>query len=259
MLGLFGLLSVGAGAAPFLSGLIGLLFIIWLICFFIIHPKIFWSIVIAGIGWGVYEIVSSIKESNFKEKYSSEKLVTNSSFKISDFGSEFISHNIKNISLYDWDHQEVINNDTIYSMYTSSYILHKYLDGNDLNSFVYGIRSIKALNSKPYLIEYHLNKCINIEEISNSLLKKGYVVAEPNIESDFFDKTYKECQYCFKKGQCYIEIDTLNIEKYVNNIYVYDINVYQYVEKDLRKYEEDEKMRREMIKQRNISNYIASN
>ena len=122
------------------------------------HPKLLGTLVLIGVGWGVYEVVNMVKEDNHEKKYSSEQIVTNNSFKISDFGISFIDNKIKNINLYDWSYQEIIAKDTIYNVYSTPYIIDLYADGNDLDTFVYGITDIEALNDSPYLIKYDINK-----------------------------------------------------------------------------------------------------
>lgn len=84
MTGALGLYSLGEGLSGLgvtFGGCIIVLILIWLICFLFSHPKLLGTLVLIGVGWGVYEVVNMVKEDNHKKKYSSEQIVTNNSFK----------------------------------------------------------------------------------------------------------------------------------------------------------------------------------
>lgn len=269
MLGFFGLLSLGSGIGILgmtFGGCLLLLAIIWLICFLFSHPKLFGVIIITGIGWGIYEIIHSINEDNFREEHTIEKMLINNSFKISDLGSSFLNKEIDDIQLYNWEHQEIVNKDTIYSgySYSNSHILSKYADNNDHNSFVYGIHHIRALNKTPYMIEYHLNKCTT-EYIINFLKKHGYQQTKPIINNgDSIIVSYyplkKEVYYpyelCYRKDNIHIEIDTTSNNRDYN-ICIYDYKRYHYIEYDIEQYKNELKTKKENKTKNNIVEYMA--
>ena len=236
MTGALGLYSLGEGLSGLgvtFGGCIIVLILIWLICFLFSHPKLLGTLVLIGVGWGVYEVVNMVKEDNHEKKYSSEQIVTNNSFKISDFGISFIDNKIKNINLYDWSYQEIIAKDTIYKAYSTSYIIDLYADGNDLDTFVYGITDIEALNDSPYLIKYDINKRA-VPTLKKFLIEQGFIYSNKNIkEKGFCEETYYPYDICLKKDDLCVEIDTTSIKGEYDNttnnvVCVYNIKKYYY-------------------------------
>ena len=252
MTGALGLYSLGEGLSGLgvtFGGCIIVLILIWLICFLFSHPKLLGTLVLIGVGWGVYEVVNMVKEDNHKKKYSSEQIVTNNSFKISDFGISFINNKIKNINLYDWSYQEIIAKDTIYKKYSTSYIIDLYADGNDLDTFVYGITDIKAFPTlKKFLIE------------------QGFIYSNKNIKEKkwFCEETYYPYDICLKKDDLCVEIDTTSMEggwanTICNVICVYNLEKYYYVKNDVEENKHKIEEKEEMIKEQEILSYLNKN
>lgn len=268
MTGALGLYSLGEGLSGLgvtFGGCIIVLILIWLICFLFSHPKLLGTLVLIGVGWGVYEVVNMVKEDNHKKKYSSEQIVTNNSFKISDFGISFINNKIKNINLYDWSYQEIIAKDTIYEKYSTSYIIDLYADGNDLDTFVYGITDIEALNDSPYLIKYDINKCA-VPTLKKFLIEQGFIYSNKNIKEKewFCEETYYPYDICLKKDDLCVEIDTTSIEggwanTICNVICVYNLKKYYYVKNDVEENKHKIEEKEEMIKEQEILSYLNKN